>query len=68
MSVGGQGYAPVTQPRQRDTVPILQEGCWVPGSVLRGAENLVSTEIRFSDGSNFVAVIFLNNESRRLEQ
>jgi hypothetical protein len=67
MAVGGQGYAPVALPRQRDTVPILQEGDWVPRSVWRGAENLVSTEIQHSDGSNFVVVIFLNNASRRLE-
>jgi len=59
MGVGGQGYAPVAIP-PGDRQPISQEVCWVPGSFWKGAKNLFPTEIRSSDGSNFVAVVFLN--------
>ena len=34
-------------PRERDSVPIVKKAGWVPEPIWTGAENLVSTGIRF---------------------
>ena len=39
----------VVYPRERDSVPIVQETGWAPGPVWTGAENLVTTRIRSPD-------------------
>jgi len=49
MGVGGQPHAPAASTPGKDTVPIVQEAGWVPGSVWTGAENLAPTGIRFPD-------------------
>jgi len=36
-------------PRERDSVPIVQEAGWAPGPVWTGAENLAFTGIRSPD-------------------
>jgi hypothetical protein len=36
-------------PRERDTVPILQEAGWIPGLVWTGVENLSPTGFRSPD-------------------
>jgi len=45
MGVGGQPYVSAAFTPRKDTVPILQEAGWAPGSVWT-AENLVPTGIR----------------------
>jgi hypothetical protein len=49
MRVGVQRHAPAALPPERDQVPIVQEPGWDPGPVRMGAENLVTTEIRYPD-------------------
>jgi len=49
--VGGQHHAPAPfNPQERDSVPIVQEIRWAPGSVRAGVKNLASTGIRSPDG------------------
>ena len=50
MELGGQSRVPAAPyPRERDTVPIVQEAGWAPGPVWTGAENLTRTGIRSAD-------------------
>jgi len=44
--MGGQRNAPVPLPRQRESVPILQEAGCALGPVWTGVKNLVPAEIR----------------------
>ena len=49
MGVGCQRHAPAALPRERDTVPIVQEAEWATGSVWTVAKNLAPTGIRSPD-------------------
>jgi len=44
--VSGQGHAPVALPRERDTVPIVQEARWAVGPVWTDVAKLTPTGIR----------------------
>ena len=49
MGGGGSAPRPALFAAEKDPVPIVQEAGWAPGSVWKGAENLISTGIRFPD-------------------
>jgi hypothetical protein len=50
--MGCVGNATPRPPRERDTVPIVEEAGWVPGLVWACAENLAHTGTRSPDRPN----------------
>jgi len=47
-------------PRERDSLPIVQEAEWAPGPIWTSTENLASTVIRSSDRLARSKTLYLN--------